>query len=127
MSKTTAVAGIPPINQGDITMIARKSGPAEPSSTTPVADNDQPELRRHDRYLDLAAKVVLARQFVLPRGAAGDAAGGTEAMAHVADALRSAATVWHDLTSDERHRVASGLQELLTRLGQGIAWQSPPT
>ncbi|WP_198373452.1 hypothetical protein [Roseomonas rosulenta] len=101
-------------------MISRKSGSTEQSSTIPAADNRQLELRRRERYLDLASKIALARQIVLPRGAAGDASGGTEAMAHVADALSNAAHIWHDLKDDERHRAAHGLCELLARLGLAI-------
>lgn len=123
MSKATAVKGISAIGKGNIAMIIRKHGTPKQSLEHAATADHELELRRRDRYLDLAAKILLARQFVLPRGPAGDAAGGTEAMEHVADALRSAAADWHDLTSDERHRIASGLQELLTRLGQGIAGQ----
>lgn len=101
-------------------MTTRNSGPMEQSPATPAAEHSQLELRRRERYLDLAAKIVLARQIVLPRGPAGDASGSTEAMTHVADALRGAAHIWHDLTDDERQRAAHGLSDLLASLGRAI-------
>ncbi len=92
----------------------------EQSPATPAAEHSQLELRRRERYLDLAAKIVLARQIVLPRGAEGDASASTEAMTHVADALSNAAHIWRDMTDDERHRAAHGICELLARLGPAI-------
>lgn len=120
MTASMAAAGIPAINKGPFTMSTRKSDTTEPSSRTCAADNQQLELRRRERYLDVAAKITLARQIVLPRGAEGEASGSTEAMTHVADALREAAHIWHDMKDDERHRAAYGLCEVLARLGHAL-------